>query len=457
MELKVGRIEKRKETLDRRKLREDRRLVKIERLRNQALNQAEKVARKEMEKDEGPEQEGERRNSEDNKRGRIRSRSRSNPPPNSPPPLATKSIKRRSNSSYAQDSSTMTGLMSSTRPKTASNNNQSTNSSSTQLSPTTRLHQLGHFSPESKKVESLRFERRPVSRSRSPSMLLEASGLSSLTSASPMTAVSSNGSGGTGGVAGAASGSGSRPVTPRGRGVALHQPTANSIALAVDTRGRSVSSVDIGVGSNNSLPNSAGWSRRGRKSRSPSRARMRIKGFGEGEEITVDEEELEGSTAKLDQGEEETARNAGGTSEISLSPGEERKRAHSLVDEVIPEGLGLTLESASEAHPTSEGQEVALDESEPQVQDTQAEARASLLEQVQENEDPFDEISDFSSSSSNESDEDDFDDEELEDEMNWDFEPSLISEPSRADRDESEWIVAMLDGKEEWLTQRFLR
>lgn len=440
-DLKSQRMEKRRVALERKRAREEKRLIKIEKLRAKALKRVGKESEgKRLENQEESIKKQEVESPEENQRGRVRSRSRSNPPPTTPSTTDSEVIRRkRSVSGFSKDP--ITGLMSATRPSTATKSRPSSSHNSSrpsQTSPIARHQHLTRLSPETKKVESLRFERRPISRSRSPSTLLETSALTSLTSTTTTSpnpasigggAVSSNGSAG----ARAGSASGSRPGTPRGRILPINTSTN------IGNRDGSVGSVEVIGAGNNSLPNSAGWSRRGRKSRSPSRARMRVKGFGQDEEVIVDDVD--------DVSKETLARE-----EIK----KERSTSTSTTGERIHQGLGLTLD------PTLNQQTAAqvVDQSSSSSKEALQGAIDTEVDLVDDEDDTF-EISDFSLSEDEIDDDDDFEDEDLEamdqGTESWDFEPSLISEPSRADREESEWIVAMLDGKEEWITQRFLR
>jgi hypothetical protein len=127
------------------------------------------------------------------------------------------------------------------------------------------------------KVEELKFERRPVLRSRSPSRILAAASERSLSTR----------------------GSGSRPSTPRGRGRLAGHSRDSSTSLVVEVLQQGMQKQQP-----QSAPSAAIKSRSSRRearasnsSRSPSRARMRVTGFGEGEEVYV-EIEGEGGGAK---------------------------------------------------------------------------------------------------------------------------------------------------------------
>lgn len=246
------------------------------------------------------------------------------------------------------------------------------------------------------KVEELKFERRPVLRSRSPSRILATASERSLSTRR----------------------SGSRPSTPRGRS----RPSGghsreSSTSLAVDVLQQGLQQQQ--QQQQQSAPLSSLKHRSSRRegraansSRSPSRARMRVTGFGEGEEVFV---EIEGAA---EGNSKETSQSAATAEEgRRLSRVGEEGEAESIAHLSERKGaLAITPEHASN-------------------------------DEREEDQSEGDEI---------------FDEEEIEEAVDieeWEINPkaSIITEPSRAGGEENEWIAVMVQGRPPWLTQRLFK
>ncbi|PWN20576.1 hypothetical protein BCV69DRAFT_282785 [Microstroma glucosiphilum] len=312
---------------------------------------------------------------------------------------------------------------------------------------------------------ALEFERRPVQRSRSPSSNLP-TGLEVVTHAKD------NSSG---------SGAVLQPVNSftRDRAASFLAEQHRRRALSM-VRGGTANSVGSGEASHHSSPRTeshqfaasgggvgigrgrprgessasgsalpAHMAAQRRLSRSPSRARMRVRGFGDQEEVWIDGEEV-----KVEDEEE-----------VGLVPAAEEARRLSNVGEEESEVQAAA--AAAQASPS-----LGTDPDTPQVRET-AGLHNSVHESVRSKHATFDlhpGLSDrggrrgtsFSSDGSADDDDDSDGDSDLSQnpylnqnfeeefpEPSYDFTPSLISVPNRASREESAWIHAMLEGKDD--------
>lgn len=250
-------------------------------------------------------------------------------------------------------------------------------------------------------IEELRFERRPVLRSRSPSRMLA---LASERGASSLST----------------RGSGSRPSTPRNRGRAMthsREPSGSggmTIDASQERQARQPQSVPAAVAKTPTAQQTSRASRRDAKkenaSRSPSRARMRVTGFGEGEEIFV--ESGEGDTDGIDSTVEWRA---------------EEARRLSLVGE---EGEGEASQGKSKEDAKGKGDHG----------DDNKDGESNASVDVEEAEEEEEEENDIEVES-------------------WETHPqaSIIAEPSRAGGEENEWIAVMVEERPPWLAQRLFK
>lgn len=317
-------------------------------------------------------------------RGRLRDRSMS--------PLGKEPSQRQQHRDYIP---VVASALSATRP------DQSYSPRNTPASSAITPSSLSSVASLTEKVEELKFERRPVLRSRSPSRVLASAASASGKPSSIRTRSSS-----------------SRPTTPRGRGTTTGQSRERSANLVVEVlqqnfqqpqsapapaalrRQKSRQSPREGRGSN--------------ASRSPSRARMRVTGFGEGEEVYVEHESPATDAA--------AAANRGASDETALQEMIEDGRRLSRVGEEVEGDASVlfnTKEGDSFPSPASE------DGSQGGVTSNQEDA--DLEEEV-----------------------------EVE---AWETNPtaSIITEPSRAGGEENEWIAIMVEGRPPWLAQRLFK
>ncbi|CAO1616327.1 unnamed protein product [Sympodiomycopsis kandeliae] len=216
-----------------------------------------------------------------------------------------------------------------------------------------------------------------------------------------------------------------------------------------------------------------------RVSRSPSIARMRVRGFGQQEEVWIDGEEVKSndtttlktaptnapdstvSTSETDQPLEESSENVGQSDSPGLGltvpqeyPTEGRRL--SLVDE---EALGESSTDVRNEKNQHEPFRVATNEPSDVQSDVPPEATAApseLQHAMSDVEADLSESDDESLSPSSHS-ESEFDESEDESGPAQDFTPSLIAEPSRASHEENAWIAAMVATKEESTSQGFFR
>lgn len=272
-------------------------------------------------------------------------------------------------------------------------------------------------------VGELRFERRPVLRSRSPSRVL------ALTAGGTASSIGTRGSG-------------SRPSTPRGRGqMWTHSRESSNVAVDVaqpgaqmtrsDSRGKTTQQ-QAQVTQPSSVPSApvtvstqVHGMRNNRRSRSPSRARLRVTGFGEDEEVYMEEQqEHAGDRDKSALG------NTGPEDRMAKLMGDDMRRLSLVGEEQETELNGVEATNMSAA----KGQGI-------DVHDTNA---------------PLSDNGDDEADS-------DVDDEDEEMYLHYDIEiepwetqpmASIITEPSRATGDENEWIAAMVEGRETWLVER---
>lgn len=311
------------------------------------------------------------------------------------------------------------------------------------LSPTTAFTKLSTDATrrEASANTELRFERRRVLRSRSPSTLFSSSGAAhSALSASvkaalptPMTSL----------------GSSSRPSTPRGRALSVREA-----GFASD------SSAQGSVGAAASVARRP--SRTGGTSRSPSRARLRVTGFGDGEEVHINDDEdaavsgsllaqqlRAGSTLPTD-----TPTSATGSGSGSGSVGASLGRSASSTAGRPRGGSTLVVELVDEARRLSLVGEDSEDlPSAPRLDALGLEDTVVLTPPAVHESDSHDESED--ADADGEYDEQDEAGVASEmDEWEWDPVPSVIAEPSRASGEENEWITAMAEGHEEWLVRR---
>ncbi|UZJ55961.1 hypothetical protein CBS101457_005281 [Exobasidium rhododendri] len=282
--------------------------------------------------------------------------------------------------------------LSATRPTPSQLPTSLRNPSIAQLSvPTT----IAIPTPLPEEMEELKFERRPVLRSRSPSRMLVLAAERRLNSSSTR------------------GGSGSRPSTPRGRGRTKGHLRDSSGNAEIDGIKDATSSQEANQakGASQSRQREA----KGKtNSRSPSRARMRITGFGEGEEV---HHMAEGKTSSQDS---------------SLHRRAEEERRLSLVGEerderAMPASTATKLPKPVKAATTVEDYSSAND--------------------VEDESDPDDDEEAY------------LGEESILDVEAWELTPqsSIIAEPSRAGGDENEWIDAIVEDRPQWLAQRLFK
>lgn len=229
----------------------------------------------------------------------------------------------------------------------------------------------------------------------------------------------------------------SRPSTPRGRQHLLRE--GNSSNSSTESPGQPTP-------------------RTSRLCRSPSQARLRIRGFGDSEEVVID-----GETPL----------------EAPPSPSGDEARRLSLVGEDVEQeesgdtsaeprlaltgslgGLQLFEHHAMRTEPSSfkPGEGKALESIRGKISSMMPGAERDPDGYV---EDEGDDDEDEEGNDDEDEDEDEAEDDEGHDEraveVLRDFTPSLIPEPSRASREENEWIGAMMESRETWLAQRFLK
>lgn len=235
----------------------------------------------------------------------------------------------------------------------------------------------------------LKFERRPVLRSRSPSRVLGMA--NSFIGA---------------GSQGARTGDVSHPGTPRGRPRNLFQTNPAMTAInqsSESTNAERNSHTHSGYALPQSVPMTSNQCSEApgvpldRRTRSPSRARLRVTGFGQDEEVYIEQQDGEPGNTEEKQG--------------GVNSGGQRRREEEAGKDTMP------------PHPSVEVNE-----------DTLAEEGDRFSED--------DEYMDYDI------------DEEL-----WETNPidSIIAEPSRASGDENEWIAAMLEKREAWLGERLYK
>lgn len=338
----------------------------------------------------------------------------------------------------------------------------------------------------------LAFERRPVLRSRSPSTAFP------ITSVLPTTALSNPTSAGSPVVSNA---TGIPAIgTSRNRGTSIGSNAASATAntprekatmiLAEQNRRRAGSvaanarpgSGSDGAASSPSIERPSSSLGRGRARgytiphvavtaaagsieggppRNPSRARMRVKGFGDQEEVWVDGEVVKAEddepVAYLppNQKSDEPAAAAEGATQspqklMAGLEGIEESRRLSLVGE--EDADAATASSSLDRQPRKN------DDTRGEASQTSRPAGAPATSQ-QHAHFAQDEPADSSPSSTEDEEEADFDDddEDGEAEPSYDFAPSLICEPSRASREENVWIAAMLSTKDDATSQSFFR
>lgn len=278
--------------------------------------------------------------------------------------------------------------------------------------------------------DELKFERRPVLRSRSPSRLLSMAGSSMGSTTAMQTRASS-----------------SRPSTPRGRAInMMHQQHHGHSRASSSTSSGGTAPLLLGptaavssTGPYSGLPQSVPLSshpttttttadattgsartRRGNArrlmSRSPSRARLRVTGFGDEEQIEVEDGD-EAEKAAEQYGErltlDEDARR------LSLVGEEEDNSllgADGRAEEDRSDGVSTEGESGSEGDGDERGEG---HEDDDEGESSSASSEAEWWE--------------------------------------WDPKASVIGEPSRATREENEWIAVMVQGRDADLAQRFFR
>ncbi|MCO5565865.1 hypothetical protein L7F22_019540 [Adiantum nelumboides] len=288
------------------------------------------------------------------------------------------------------------------------------------------------------KGDELRFERRPVLRSRSPSRVL---GFTPSNGGAPSSFGTHR------------SGNGSRPSTPRGRGRLLSHSRESSlqqiaVGLGEGTSALRISSIgakgteDAMIESAPSGPvNSTNISSRGtgkdlqianridRRKRSPSQARLRVTGFGDDEEVYMDE------SKKVEE-------------KVSTQKGQ--------IDRRDDGEKGVDL--ARRSRPRSSGSQ---DERRSLREDFR---RLSLVGEEKDAEAEKDPDITAKENTAKQDEIDDSEDDELY--LNYDIEfeqwetrpiASIIAEPSRASGDENEWIAAMVEGKEVWQRERMYK
>lgn len=290
--------------------------------------------------------------------------------------------------------------------------------------------------PATYEGDELRFERRPVLRSRSPSRIF---GFTPTNGGAP-------GSFGT-----HRSTNVSRPSTPRGRGKFLTHSRESSAqakvgvgealsALRISNTGNSdhedttVESAPSGPLTAMNLSKGMGTepqnvNRIDRRKRSPSQARLRVTGFGEDEEVYMDESKKVEDLSAIKGGELDEHEDGEIGIEVerrsrTRSKGGQDER-HSLKEEV--RRLSLV------------GEEKDVDQEKDA--DLTAKMATSTSDEMDDSED--DELYltydiEFES---------------------WETQPiaSIIAEPSRASGDENEWIAAMVEGKEAWEAEKMYK
>ena len=368
-------VERRAERLERRRKRRERRIQR----------EAKKLRRKRRQVEN---------HDHDEQRGRSRERDRSR-----------SADTRRSNDAELNPSAS--GL-SVTRPSILADS--PTPGSSTPSDNAARLHrhgssssQQGSSTPSTGKptlpVETLKFERRPVLRSRSPSTAFSVSFSNSVRVSEPGGAgarsragtggSSSSGGGGKFDMLSMTPSGTSQPGTPHGRAVPGH----------VDAEGNGT------------------FSRKGRRlmSRSPSRARMTIRGFGFDSEVVEVEDEASASAVGLGVSDEARRLSLVGEEEEHDRDRERRVRRISVASE-RPDIPPPSVDSPSSSDADDDEEESSTDDDDDDDDDD----NPALLEDLLLGE-------------------------------------TLIVEPSRASRLENEWIASMVEGRDPWLVKKLFR
>jgi hypothetical protein len=284
--------------------------------------------------------------------------------------------------------------------------------------------------------EELRFERRPVLRSRSPSRLIPMSaelGASFGKAAANLAGTSQGGMPG-----------GSRSSTPIGR--TRFFPRDDARVAPVDESSQKAStpkspnltqtpsSIPLSVRGVQVQPDTSGGG--GGRRRSPSVARLRVTGFGDDEEVY-----LEGRSQpdKTDDGLLKVFGSQDSRRKGLLATHDEMRRLSLVGEENVGAVAGgkLVRQTSNRAPADEQGEDSA---------DRTGEEKKA----------------DDRSVEGEDQDEDSEDDELLQYDI--DFEPwesrpiaTIISEPSRASGDENEWIAAMVEGREAWLAERLYK
>lgn len=270
-------------------------------------------------------------------------------------------------------------------------------------------------------IDELKFERRRIPRSRSPS---RATVLTDEDSRAQLSA--SSGTIASFMAAAKSTGISSRPNTPRGRALSIRREQSQADAFAPASTS-SLSKTDFG---------------RHLASRSPSRARMRITGFGQDEEVLIDKSDGSPHAAIEGQPSEQRAVESQEPSLHVSRAGDEARRLSLVGEEESADAARCSASSGrSPAAPSSSSapfreQEVASLASADGLEHQSAQAlelEASSGDGASDSEDSL-EIA------------------------QWELVPmdSIIPEPGRASAEENEWIESMLGREqEEWVVEWF--
>ncbi|PWN39446.1 hypothetical protein IE81DRAFT_326548 [Ceraceosorus guamensis] len=315
--------------------------------------------------------------------------------------------------------------------RTGSVSSRVESSRTTSLSPLTSFSALKESSTASARyIDELRFERRRIPRSRSPSRAIGLVGDDVRTQLSVSSEASSSAVPAMKTVANT-----SRPNTPRGRALSIRQEHLHSDAFTPN--------------SSSSLGNVDNATRVA--SRSPSRARMRITGFGQDEEVQIDDAAGSQETGASMQKSGGNGK-GGGPLQVPFQylnrAGDEARRL-SLVGE----------ESSTRGSPALERNIGGSLTVEPSVATSREQLDSLAPDQgASRHEEDYDRSSPRGSEAN-----DSLESEESESQHSLDFEqwesdpmPSIIPEPGRASAEENEWIESMLNRQqEEWIVEWF--
>ncbi|CEH12215.1 Uncharacterized conserved protein [Ceraceosorus bombacis] len=313
--------------------------------------------------------------------------------------------------------------------RTGSVSSRVESSRTTSLSPLTSFSALKESSTASARyIDELRFERRRIPRSRSPSRAIGLVGDDVRTQLSFSSEASSSAVPAMKTVANT-----SRPNTPRGRALSIRQEHLHSDAFTPN--------------SSSSLGNVDNATRIA--SRSPSRARMRITGFGQDEEVQIDDS---GGSQEAGASMQKSGGKGDGPLQVPFQylnrAGDEARRL-SLVGE----------EASTRDSPALERNNGGCSTVEPSVATSREQLDSVAPDQGTSRHEGDHDRSSPRGSEANDSLESEVSESQYSlDLEQWEIDPmpSIIPEPGRASAEENEWIESMLNRQqEEWIVEWF--